>query len=78
THFVISGQPANVKRVLRTNKKKQMAEKKKKACGNIIVPTAEWGVNPKNPVGSTRPALPPSQADGNKANPKGHLQRIRL
>ncbi|MGA7150908.1 MAG: hypothetical protein WBY84_05810 [Pseudolabrys sp.] len=70
-HFVISGQPANVKRVLRTNKKKQMAEKKKKACGNIIVPTAECGVNPKNPVGSTRPALPPSQADGNKANPKG-------
>jgi hypothetical protein len=77
-HFVISGQPANVKRVLRTNKKKEMAEKKKKACGNIIVPTAECGVNPKNPVGSTRPALPPSQADGNKANPKGHLQRIRL
>ncbi|MGA7112782.1 MAG: hypothetical protein WBY77_10060 [Pseudolabrys sp.] len=72
-HFVISGQPANVKRVLRTNKKKQMAEKKKKACGNIIVPTAECGVN-----GSTRPTLPPSQADGNKANPKGHLQRIRL
>lgn len=70
-HFVISGQPANVKRVLRTNKKKEMAEKKKKACGNIIVPTAECGVNPKNPVGSTRPALPPSQADGNKANPKG-------
>ena len=28
-------------------------------------------MNPKNPVGSTRPALPPSQADGNKANPKG-------
>jgi hypothetical protein len=65
-HFVISGQPANVKRVLRTNKKKQMAEKKKKACGNIIVPTAECGVN-----GSTRPTLPPSQADGSKANPKG-------
>ena len=43
-HFVISGQPANVKRVLRTNKKKEMAEKKKKACGNIIVPTAECGV----------------------------------
>ncbi|MGC2589405.1 MAG: hypothetical protein WA445_24540 [Pseudolabrys sp.] len=63
---MISGQPANVKRVLRTNKKKQMAEKKKKACGNIIVPTAECGVN-----GSTRPTLPPSQADGSKANPKG-------
>ncbi|MGB8825340.1 MAG: hypothetical protein WCD25_18460 [Pseudolabrys sp.] len=52
--------------MLRTNKKKQMAEKKKKACGNIIVPTAECGVN-----GSTRPTLPPSQADGSKANPKG-------
>jgi hypothetical protein len=61
-HFVISGQPANVKRVMRTTKKKEMADKKK-GCGKIIVPTAECGVNSKNPVGSTIPTLPP-QAKG--------------
>jgi hypothetical protein len=70
-HFVISGQPASVKRVLHTNKKKEMTEKKKKGCGNIIVPTAECGVNPKNPVGSTRPTLPTSQAPGGNAGAKG-------
>lgn len=68
-HFVISGQPANVKRVTRTTKKKEMTQKKK-GCGNIIVPTAECGNNPKNPVGSTRPTLPP-QASGGKPVPKG-------
>jgi hypothetical protein len=68
-HFVISGQPANVKRVTRATKKKEMAEKKK-GCGKIIVPTAECGVSTKNPVGSTVPKLP-SQADGNKPAPKG-------
>src|SRR5215475_10068506 len=61
-HFVISGQPANVKRVTRATKKKEMAEKKK-GCGKIIVPTAECGVSSKNPVGSTIPTLPP-QAKG--------------
>ena len=68
-HFVISGQPANVKRVTRATKKKEMADKKK-GCGKIIVPTAECGVNSKNPVGSTIPTLP-SQADGGKTNSKG-------
>jgi hypothetical protein len=68
-HFVISGQPANVKRVLSSTKRKQTA-KKKKGCGNIIVPTAEYGNNPKNPVGSTGPTLPP-QASGGKPVPKG-------
>ena len=68
-HFVISGQPANVKRVTRTTKKKELAEKKK-GCGKIIVPTAECGVSSKNPVGSTIPTLPP-QAGGGKPNPKG-------
>lgn len=68
-HFVISGQPANVKRVLPTTKKKEMTQKKK-GCGNIIVPTAECGNNPKNPVGSTRPTLPP-QASGGQPAPKG-------
>jgi hypothetical protein len=68
-HFVISGQPANVKRVTRTTKTKELAEKKK-GCGKIIVPTAEFGVSSKNPVGSTIPTLP-SQADGSKPNPKG-------
>jgi len=66
-HFVISGQPANVKRVTRATKKKEMAEKKK-GCGKIIVPTAECGVSSKNPVGSTVPKLP-SQADGSKPAP---------
>src|SRR5215475_4143721 len=60
--FVISGQPANVKRVTRATKKKEMADKKK-GCGKIIVPTAECGVGSKNPVGSTIPTLP-SQAKG--------------
>lgn len=68
-HFVISGQPAKVKRVLSSTKRKQAAEKKK-GCGNIIVPTAECGNNPKNPVGSTRPTLP-AQASGGKPVPKG-------
>ena len=68
-HFVISGQPANVKRVTRTTKKKELADKKK-GCGKIIVPTAECGVSSKNPVGSTIPTLPP-QAGGSKPNPKG-------
>jgi hypothetical protein len=68
-HFVISGQPANVKRVTRTTKTKELAEKKK-GCGKIIVPTAECGVSSKNPVGNTIPTLP-SHADGSKLNPKG-------
>jgi hypothetical protein len=68
-HFVISGQPANVKRVTRATKKKEMADKKK-GCGKIIVPTAECGVSSKNPVGSTIPTLP-SQAGGSNPAPKG-------
>ena len=68
-HFVISGQPANVKRVTRATKKKEMADKKK-GCGKIIVPTAECGVSSKNPVGSTIPTLP-SQAGGSNPTPKG-------
>jgi hypothetical protein len=66
---VISGQPANVKRVTRTTKTKELAEKKK-GCGKIIVPTAECDVSSKNPVGNTIPTLP-SHADGSKLNPKG-------
>ena len=62
-HFVISGQPANVKRVTRTTKKKEMAQKKK-GCGNIIVPTADVRRAPKNPVGSTLPTLPPQASGG--------------
>src|SRR5262249_34163922 len=67
-HFVISGQPANVKRVTRATKKKEMTEKKK-GCAKIIVPMAECGVSAKNPVGSTIPTLP-SRAKGNKPAPK--------
>jgi hypothetical protein len=33
-HFVISGQPANVKRVTRTTKTKELAEKKKGCAKN--------------------------------------------
>ena len=65
---MISGQPANVKRVTRATKKKEMTEKKK-VWAKIIVPTAECGVSAKNPVGSTIPTLP-SQADGSKPAPK--------
>jgi len=45
-HFVISGQPANVKRVTRATRKKEMADQKN-GCGKIIVPTAKCGVSPK-------------------------------
>lgn len=68
-HFVISGQPANVKRVTRATRKKEMADQKN-GCGKIIVPTAECGVSPKNPVGTTIPTLP-SQAGGTNPTPKG-------
>src|SRR5262245_41492049 len=67
-HFVISGQPANVKRVTRATKKREMTEKKK-GCAKIIVPMAECGVSAKNPVGSTIPTLP-YRAKGNKPAPK--------
>lgn len=64
-HFVISGQPANVKRVLSNKKtkektKEKYTDKKPKGCKGIIVPTAECGVSSKNPVGSTQPTLPVS------------------
>ncbi|MGC2046644.1 MAG: hypothetical protein WA669_22705 [Pseudolabrys sp.] len=66
-HFVISGQPANVKRVLREKKNKdKYAQKKKKGCEKIVVSTAECGVSSKDPVGATHPTLPPSQTTGNK------------
>ncbi|MGB7577500.1 MAG: hypothetical protein WBM16_06335, partial [Pseudolabrys sp.] len=66
-HFVISGQPANVKRVLREKKNKdKYAQKKKKGCEKIVVPTAECGVSSKDPVGATHPTLPPSETTGNK------------
>lgn len=68
-HFVISGQPANVKRVTRATRKKEMADQKN-GCGKIIVPTAECGVSPKNPVGTAIPTLP-SQAGGTNPTPKG-------
>ena len=61
-HFVISGQPANVKRVLPEKKKNdKYAHKKKKDCKKIIVPTPECGVSRKDPVGNTHPTLPPSK-----------------
>ena len=49
-HFVISSQPANVKRVTRATKKERDGGKKK-GCGKIIVPTAECGVSSKNRSG---------------------------
>src|SRR5262249_36961965 len=59
--FVISGQPANVKRVLPERKRNdKYAHKKKKGCGKIIVPTPECGVTRKDPVGNTHPTLPKS------------------
>jgi len=68
-HFVISGQSASAKKVIRDrkkekhaeNKKEKNAEKKKKGCEKIIVPTAECGVSRKDPVGNTHPTLPPSK-----------------
>jgi hypothetical protein len=48
-HFVISSQPANVKRV--THYQKERDGGKKKGCGKIIVPTAEYGVSSKNRSG---------------------------
>jgi hypothetical protein len=48
-HFVISSQPANVKRVTRYQKERDGG--KKKGCGKIIVPTAECGVSSKNRSG---------------------------
>jgi hypothetical protein len=70
--FVISGQPANVKRVLPEKKKgnDKYAHKKKKGCEKIIVPTAECGVSRKDPVGNTHPTLPPTKTGGT-TSPKG-------
>jgi hypothetical protein len=78
THFVISGQPASAKKVIHErkkekhaeNKKEKQAEKKKKGCEKIIVPTTECGVSRKDPVGNTKPTLPPSTTTGNTP-PKG-------
>ena len=55
--FVISGQAANVKHVLGDHKdtKDKYAGKKKKDCGQIIVPTVECGVSTRDPVGNTHP-----------------------
>jgi len=59
--FVISGQPASVKRVLPEKKRHdKYAHKKKKGCEKIIVPTPECGVSRKDPVGNTHPTLPKS------------------
>lgn len=77
-HFVISGQPASAKKVIHErkkekhaeNKKEKQAEKKKKGCEKIIVPTTECGVSRKDPVGNTKPTLPPSTTTGNTP-PKG-------
>jgi|GEM_PF-1057982 hypothetical protein len=68
-HFVINGQSANDKKIIRDrkkekqaeNKKEKQAEKKKKECEKIIVPTAECGVSRKDPVGNTHPTLPPTK-----------------
>jgi hypothetical protein len=73
-HFVISGQPANVKYVQREHHRKHKGDKyadskggKKKGCEKIIVPTAECGVSAKDPAGNTRPQLPPTKTtDNNK------------
>lgn len=67
--FVINGQSANDKKIIRDrkkekqaeNKKEKQAEKKKKECEKIIVPTAECGVSRKDPVGNTHPTLPPTK-----------------
>ena len=61
-HFVITGQPANVKRVQSNHKDKKErkhAEKKKKDCGKIIVPTPGCPISPKDPVGSVHPPFKP-------------------
>ena len=67
-HFAISGQPANVKKVMRDRTKDKYAGKKEKFCEKIIVPTAECGVSSKNPVGNTHPSLPPPQTAGGNGN----------
>src|SRR5689334_23031967 len=61
-HFVITGQPASVKRVLSEHKdwkerdhkewKERHAEKQKKECGKITVPTPGCAISPHDPVGS--------------------------
>ena len=59
--FVISGQPASVKRVLPEKKRHdKYAHKKKKGCEKIIVPTPKCGASRKDPVGNTHPTLPKS------------------
>jgi len=53
-HFVITGQPASVKRVLPDHKdsKERHADKKKKDCAKITVPTQGCAISPNDPVGS--------------------------
>ena len=62
-HFVITGQPANVKKVLSRHKddRRDRKDRKhaKKHCGKIIVPTPECPISPKDPVGSVHPPFKP-------------------
>jgi hypothetical protein len=75
--FVISGQPAGVKRVQRDSHgdKHQQGDKytgkKQKGCKHIIVPTAECGVSSKDPVGNTHPGGATSQTGGGTTISKG-------
>jgi hypothetical protein len=82
-HFVISGQPADVRRVLNDHegdKKKDRYAGKKKGCEKIIVPTAGCAISPKDPVGSVhtggitggnKTPAPPSQSAGGPTAPTG-------
>jgi hypothetical protein len=82
-HFVITGQPADVKRVLNDRTREKNKDKyagKKKGCERIIVPTAGCAISSKDPVGSVhtggitggnRTPAPPSQSAGGPAAPKG-------
>jgi len=70
-HFVVSGQPVNVKRVrnsheddYRNRKDRKHAEKTKKHCGKTIVPTEGCPVSTQDPVGSVPPPSSNSGAKG--------------
>jgi hypothetical protein len=75
-HSVISGQPANVKKVQsdhkdshKDKKARKHAEKKKKDCEKITVPTPGCPINRKDPVGSVPPPAKKPVADAPAPHP---------
>ena len=72
-HFVITGQPAGVKKVQSSHKdgRRDRKDRKhaKKHCGKIIVPTPECPISPKDPVGSVHPPSKKPVADEPSPHP---------